>query len=62
MMPHARLQPSAPTSTASTSVRPASVETIDRVKVKTMMSPKRISLARSTGSSTRWLTTLLTFV
>ena len=52
MIAQARLQPSMPMSTARTSARPASVAARERVKVRTMMRPNRISLARDTGSST----------
>ena len=53
MIPHARLQPSAPISIALTSSRPAAVAFRETVNVRTMINPKRTSLARANGSSTR---------
>ena len=53
MMAQARLQPNIPMSMARTSARLASVAVRERVKVRTMIRPNSISLARDTGSSTR---------
>src|SRR5207247_9376409 len=52
-MPHAKLQPSAPTSMVRTSSRPASATLNEQVKVRTMISANRISEILSIGSSTR---------
>ena len=63
MMPHARLQPSAPTSIVRTSSRPASATLSEPVKVSTMIRPNSTSDTRSIGSSTRledvWTSDLL---
>src|SRR5213594_4410274 len=53
MMPHARLQPSAPISIVRMLSRPASATLSDPVKVRTMIRPKRTSETRSIGSNTR---------
>src|SRR6187431_2947732 len=53
MTPHARLQPSAPTTIVRTSSRPALATLSEPVKVTTMISPNRTSATRSCGSSTR---------
>ena len=61
MIPHARLQPSAPSSILRTSLRAAPITLNEQVKVSTMISPKRISEIRSIGSSRRfddWLVSL----
>src|SRR5881397_65483 len=42
-MPHAKLQPSAPTSMVRTSSRPASATLNEQVKVRSMISANRIS-------------------
>ena len=49
MMPHAKLQPSAPMSIVRTSSRPASAMLSEPVNVSTMMRPKRTSETRSRG-------------
>jgi hypothetical protein len=54
MIPQIRLQPSAPTSISLTSAAPDSATLSDRVNVRTMISPKRISETRSIGSKTRF--------
>src|SRR5258707_549052 len=53
MIPHARLQPSAPTSIARTSSRPAWATLNEQVKVRTMIKAKRISEILSIGSRRR---------
>jgi hypothetical protein len=53
MIPHARLQPSAPISIARTSSRPASATLSEPVNVRTMISPNNTSDTRSIGSRTR---------
>ena len=56
MMPHARLQPSAPISMARMSSRPA-VMLSEPVNVSTMIRPKSTSEMRSLGSRTRLVAT-----
>src|SRR4029453_12083632 len=51
--PQARLQARAPTRISRVSSRPPSATLIELVNVRTMMSPKRISDVRSTGSRRR---------
>src|SRR5262245_52939585 len=51
--PQAKLQARAPTSISRVSSRPPSATLIELVNVRTMMSPKRISDVRSTGSRSR---------
>src|SRR5277367_3600260 len=53
MIPHARLQPTAPMSNVRTSSRPALLTLIEQVKVRTMISPNQISEILSIGSSAR---------
>ena len=53
MIPHARLQPIAPTSNVRTSWRPAWLTLMEQVKVRTMINPNQISEILSTGSSAR---------
>src|SRR5882724_4882659 len=53
IIPHARLQPSAPMSIVRMLSRPASATLSDPVKVRTMIRPKRTSETRSIGSNTR---------
>src|SRR5436190_4259588 len=53
IIPHARLQPSAPINIVRMLSRPASATLSDPVKVRTMIRPKRTSETRSIGSNTR---------
>ena len=52
-IPQARLQLIAPASTVRVSAAPPSATLIDPVNVMTMITPNRISHARSSGSSAR---------